>query len=84
MITKVIAKTVKGKEYIYSTKSAHKVSANSAEKILTVLNNVRWNLKNDDEIWHIYDVDEYDTAYDYAIYQKFTIRKGIVKAVYGY
>lgn len=77
---KIIAKTREGKEYMYYPKSARKVSANSAEKILTVLNSVRWNLY-DGQIWHVYDVDEYDAAFSYAQYQKFTIRKGIVKAV---
>lgn len=78
MNTKVIAKTRPGKEYFYNAKTAHKVSANSAEKILNVLNTVRWQL-NDGEVWHIYDVCDYDNAAYYARYQKFTIRKGIVK-----
>lgn len=76
---KVIAKSCKGKEFIYSAKSARKVSERSAEKILNVLNSVGWNLK-DGEIWHIYDVDEYDNAFWYAERQAFTIRNGIVKA----
>ena len=78
----VIAKTYKGKEYIYSEKTSHAVSANSAEKILNVLNTVRWNL-NDGQIWHIYDVDVWDNAFSYAQCQKFTIRKGIVKEIKG-
>ena len=46
MTTKIIAKTIKGKEFFYNANSAYKVSANSAEKILTVLNSVRWNLSD--------------------------------------
>lgn len=80
MIIKVIAKSKPGKEYLYNCRTAHKVSAASAEKILAVLNEYRFLLK-DDEVWHIYDVCHYDSAYDYAQYQKFTIRKGIVKEV---
>lgn len=79
---KIIAKSVEGKEYLYNYKTAHKVSANSAEKIVNVLNNVRWQL-NDGESWHVYDVCDYEIAHDYAQFQKFTIRKGIVKAVYN-
>lgn len=81
MTIKIIAKTIKGKEFFYNANSAYKVSANSAEKILTVLNSVRWNL-SDNQVWHIYDIDEFDNAYTVARYQKFTIRKGTVKAVY--
>lgn len=80
MEIKVIAKSYIGKEYIFSEKTAHKVSKNSAEKILKVLNSVRWNLK-DGEVWHIYDVYEYDNAYEIAQTQKFSIRKGIVKHI---
>ena len=80
MIVKVIAKTYAGKEYLYNYRTAHKVSAASAEKILAVLNEYKFRLK-DGEMWHIYDVCQYDSAYDYAQYQKFTIRKGIVKEV---
>ena len=76
---KVIAKSVKGHEFLYNAKSARKVSERSAEKILKVLNDVRWDLK-DNEVWHIHDVDKYDTAFDYAQFQSFKIRKGVVKA----
>lgn len=76
---KIIAKSCKGKEFLYNAKSARKVSEKSAEKILNVLNSVKWDLK-DDEIWHIHDVDEYDSAFWYAERQSFTIRKGIVTA----
>lgn len=76
----VIAKAVKEREYLYNYRTAHKVSAASAEKILAVLNEYKFRLK-DGEVWHIYDVCRYDSAYDVAQYQKFTIRKGIVKEV---
>jgi len=76
---KIIAKTRIGSEYLYSASSARKVSARSAETILKVVNEMRWRLK-DGETWHIYDVDEYSAAYDYAQYQAFTIRNGIVTA----
>lgn len=76
---KVIAKSVKDHEYLYSAQSARKVSARSAEKILKVLNEMKWNLK-ENEVWHIHEVDQYDNAYYFAQYQSFTIRNGIVTA----
>ena len=78
----IIAKTVKGKEYYYGVKTAHKVSMAGSEKILEVLNRVRYQL-GDGQTWHIYEIDRYDTAYDYAEFQKFTIRKGIVKEIFN-
>lgn len=76
---KIIAKSIKGQEFFYNARSARKVSDRSAEKILNVLNEMRWNL-NDNEIWHIHEVDSYDNAYYYAQNQAFTIRNGIVTA----
>lgn len=76
---KVIAKTHPGREFAYITRSARKVSERSAEKILAIVNACKWDLK-DGEIWHLYDVDKYDTGYDYAQYQSFTIRNGVVTA----
>ena len=75
----VIAKSVKGKEFLYKAETARKVSARSANTILSVLNEMRWRLK-DNEVWHIHEVDEYDNAYWYAQRQAFTIRKGVVSA----
>lgn len=78
----ILAKAIKGSEFMYDSKSAHSVSKRSAKKIMDVLNheNVRWTLK-ENQIWHIYEVDIYDRAYDFAVTQKFTIRNGIVKHV---
>ena len=76
----VIAKSVKGHEFLYNAKSARKVSKASSEKICSILNRVKWNLK-DNEIWYIHEISEYDVAFDYAQFQAFTIRKGLVKAV---
>ena len=79
---KIIAKTVIEKEYMYSVKTARKVSSRSAEIILKVVNEHKAILgANENEIFHIYDIDEYDTAYFYAQRQAFTIRNGIVKAI---
>ena len=75
----VIAKSIKGKEFLYRANTARKVSKASAEKILNVLNEMAWRLEKD-EVWAIHEVDSYDNAYYYAQKQAFTIRKGIVSA----
>jgi hypothetical protein len=73
----VIAKAVKGKEFIYSAKSARQVSKRSANTICNICNQCKYQIANS-EIWHIYEIDCYDTAYIYAQSQAFKIRKGIV------
>ena len=75
----VIAKSVKGKEFLYKAETARKVSARSANTILSVLNEMKWRL-SENEVWHIHEVDQYDNAYYYAQRQAFTIRKGVVSA----
>lgn len=77
----ILAKTIPGKEFIYSVHSAHKVSKASAKTILKIVNEFRFTLK-ETEIWHLYHIDEYDSAFVIAQRQAFTIRKGIVKACY--
>ena len=77
---KIVARTIKGKEFLYGIKTAHKVSERSAKEILEILNQNHFRCgKNPDEVWHIYDVDQYDLAYQYAEDQSFTIRNGVVK-----
>lgn len=66
----VLAKSVKGQEFLYSAPSAHAVAKKSAEQICSTLNEIRYGLK-DNEVWYIHDVSEYDTAFDYAQFQKF-------------
>lgn len=75
---KIIAKTVKGKEFIYSKNTAHAVSDAAADYVLKVLNDNKYQLKNG-EIWHVYNAGWYELEYTAAAYQKFTRRSGIVK-----
>ena len=78
---KIIAKTITGKEFMYKPSTARKVSARSAETILKVVNEHKFLLGSaENETWHIYDIDEYDTAYFYASRQAFIIRRGVVIA----
>lgn len=79
---KILAKTHKGSEFCYNARSARAVSERSAGKILEIVNKYNFQIKPENgEIWHVYDVDQYDRAFEIAQYQKFTIRNGIVKAV---
>lgn len=77
----ILAKTTPGKEFLYSVQSAHKVSKASAKTILKIVNEFRFTIK-ENEIWHMYHIDEYDSAFTIAQRQGFIIRKGFVKACY--
>ena len=78
----ILAKTHEGSEYMYSPFTAHMVSKASAEVVCSVLNKIGFQiLQEKREKWHIYEVDQYDVAYDFAQVQKFTVRNGIVKRV---
>lgn len=74
----IIAKTTEGKEYLYSVKSAHKVSKASADYICKICNEYKYRLK-EGEKWNIYDIDAYENAYEVALQQHGRVYKGIVK-----
>lgn len=76
-MAKIIAKTIDGKEFVYSRKSAHAVSAAGAEAICKTLNDNKYQLK-EGEKWHVYDVGAWELEYMGAAYQSFTRRKGYV------
>lgn len=73
---KIVAITHKGQEYMYSDSSAHTVPAASALKIMNALNEARLYLKNENQTWHLYDIDDSELEWSHAYYQKFCIRKG--------
>ena len=79
----VVAKSVKGHEFMYAPKSAHKVPKTSAKAICKVLNDNNFMLK-ENEVWFVHAVDKYDSASEFADWQKFTIRNGIVRRVTQY
>jgi len=78
---KIVARSVKGQEFLYNAKSAHKVSDRSAKTICDILNKSTYMLMGG-EVWHIHEVDSYDNAYYYAQEQSFTIRRGVVTRHY--
>lgn len=78
----VLAMSKKDSEYLYIANTACKVSKASAKTICEILNKCQFAYsKYPGSVWYIHEVDKYDTAFDYAQYQKFTIRKGIVKYI---
>lgn len=77
---KVLAISCEGKEYMYIASSARKVSEQSSSYIRKVVNENNYLLKPG-QVWYVHYVDEYDSAYDYAMHQAFRVRKGIVTDV---
>ena len=76
---KIIAKTIKGSEYLYSRISCYAVSAAKAEIICKALNDNRYKLTNDTEIWKVYNISEFDIRYTNAVCQKLILRQGKIK-----
>lgn len=77
---KIVAVTTDGKEFVYGVRTAHRVSNAGAMKICKILNHVRYGLKKPAEKWWVYDVDEYDMAYDIASTQTFKLTgKGLIE-----
>jgi hypothetical protein len=78
---KIIAKTIKGHEYMYDPRTARKVSNKNADLICKIVNEHKTILgAKENEVFHVYTIDEYSKAWDYAQYQSFTIRNGVVTA----
>lgn len=73
---KLIAKTIKGKEFLHSKKESGFVSDSSANKICNLMNDIRFRLNNENECWHVYD---YDYSMDDYVFWRFYIYNGIVK-----
>lgn len=80
----VLAKAVKGQEFLYDASSSHAVSKASADYICKCLNDVKYQLK-ENEVWHKFDsFCQYSGGWTYACQQKFTKYKGKIKEVKHY
>lgn len=73
---KLIAKAVKGKEFLHSKENAFFVPDSSANKICKIMNDVKFRINNDTEIWHVYDYDWLQETY---VTHRLSIYKGRVK-----
>lgn len=73
---KLVAKTQKGIEFMHSKENAFFVPDSSAEKICKIMNDVKFRLKNDNELWFVYD---YDFSQELYVTGRLSIYKGQVK-----
>lgn len=72
---KIVALAKKGAEFMYRSATAHAVPEKRAAEIAAALNLV--NYKTDPGlVWYVYDVDQYDDAFQVAVEQKFFFRDG--------
>lgn len=78
---KIVAIAEKGREFIYITRTAHKVNAAKAARIVELLNAAKYKLPDAEKTtWFIYDVDRYDNAFYYAEGQSFTLgKRGLIE-----
>lgn len=73
---KLVAKTQKGTEFSHSKKNAFFAPDSSADKICKIMNDVKFRIENDNEVWHVYD---YDFTQDNYVDSRLSIYKGKVK-----
>lgn len=73
---KLIAKTQKGTEFLHSKKNAFFAPDSSANKICKIMNDVKFRIENENEVWHVYD---YDFTQDMYVTGRLSIYKGQVK-----
>lgn len=66
----VVAKSIKGQEYMYLPRTAHQVKGMTPEKMAEFLNKQKHDLR-EHEVWHVHDVGPYDNAYAYGEMQTF-------------
>ncbi len=70
----VVARAIKGHEFMYSAASAHRVAEKKAQTIADALNRVQYGI-TPEQTWHVFDVGPYDNAYAYGEMQGFQQRK---------
>ena len=76
----ILARSVKGNEYLYAIRSAHKVSKAKAKMIADALNRIQYKIK-DNEVWYVHEIDQYDQACTFAERQSFAVRQGKLKEI---
>lgn len=70
----VVARAIKGHEFMYSAASAHRVAEKKAQTIADALNMAHYGI-TPEQVWFVYDVGPYDNAYAYGEMQGFQQRK---------
>ena len=72
---KIVALAKKGAEFMYRATTAHQVPARRAQEIADDLNIVEYQT-TPGLVWHVFDVDQYDAAFDFAAEKSFLYRNG--------
>ena len=77
----IVAKSLRGHEFMYNPRSAHAVAERKAKAICDELNKLKYLLNNDNEVWYVHEVDQYDIApFEYAQDQRFTWgKRGLIR-----
>ena len=70
----IIAKAIKGQEFLYNPNTAHGVNPRKAHQIAKMLNDINWHIL-DCQVWHVLTVDRFDSAYEIANDHKFILGK---------
>ena len=70
----VVARAIKGHEFMYSAASAHRVAEKKAQTIADALNMAHYGI-TPEQVWFVYDVGPYDNAYAYGEMHGFQQRK---------
>lgn len=63
MREKFIAVSIKGQEFTFDKRRMIAVPTSSAKKIADVLTEMKYKLKNDNEVWYVHDNDFYYNDY---------------------
>lgn len=81
---KIVAVTTEGREFMYKSRTAHKVSERSAARIAETLNKIGFEIdKASGEKWSVFTVDNYSSAIIFAETQKFSVYKGNLVRTYS-
>lgn len=73
----IVSKTRFGKEFMWSIKHAHRVPQRrvKAEQIAEILNREMYKWDSPEDRWRVYEIDQYNTAYETAQRQRFGFRE---------
>jgi hypothetical protein len=73
----IVAKSKWERGYMYSIKSAHRVPQRraKAEQIAEILNREMYKWDSPEDRWRVYEIDQYNTAYETAQRQRFGFRE---------
>lgn len=73
---KLIAKTQKGTEFFHSKRDAFFAPDSSANQICRIMNDGKFRLKSENEIWYVHD---YDYSQEFYVTHRLSLYRGIVK-----